>query len=141
MSCELCATSGGTLLWQSERCRVVRVASADHPGFCRVVWQAHVREMTDLPVADRRYLMDVVLATETVVRECFRPDKINLASFGNMTPHLHWHIIPRWQDDAYFPEPIWGKRQRDCHQERLETSDDELARRLRVALSHLGEEQ
>ncbi|HXD50505.1 MAG TPA: HIT domain-containing protein, partial [Burkholderiales bacterium] len=38
--------------------------------------------------------------------------KINLAAFGNMTPHLHWHVIPRNADDAHFPNPIWGERQR-----------------------------
>lgn len=40
------------------------------------------------------------------------PDKINLAEFGNMVPHLHWHIIPRYTDDSHFPESIWGLQQR-----------------------------
>ena len=33
---------------------------------------------------------------------------INLASFGNRTPHVHWHVIPRYHDDAHFPDPVWG---------------------------------
>lgn len=111
--CELCSSPGGEVVWQSPRCRVVRVDDADYPGFCRVIWQAHVREMTDLTAADQRYLMEVVLAVERVVRTLYAPDKINLASFGNMTPHVHWHVIPRWADDRHFPQPVWGTVQRE----------------------------
>ena len=136
-ACELCATSGGTTLWQSEWCRVVRVVSEDTPGFFRVIWQTHVREMTDLAEAERQHLMTVVFAVESVVRQCFAPDKINLASLGNMTPHVHWHIIPRWQDDPHFPEPIWGRQQRTCLTKRPEISDAVLTHQLQTALSKL----
>lgn len=56
--------------------------------------------------------MDVVLATERALRRVVQPDKINLASFGNAVPHLHWHVIPRWRDDSHFPESIWSAAQR-----------------------------
>lgn len=111
-ACELCASSGGTLLWESAACRVVRVNDPDYPGFCRVIWRDHAKEMTDLPAEQRQYLMAVVFGVEKVIRELFKPEKINLASFGNMTPHLHWHVIPRWRDDRHFPEPVWGRVQR-----------------------------
>jgi diadenosine tetraphosphate (Ap4A) HIT family hydrolase len=108
MICELCETIGGELLWQNARCRIVLVNDADYPGFCRVIWQNHVREMTDLSSADRAHFMSVVFIVEETLREIMRPDKINLASLGNMTPHLHWHVIPRFNDDKHFPNPIWG---------------------------------
>lgn len=114
-ACELCTTSGGELVWQDEWCRVVRVGGtegADFPGFCRVVWQAHVPEMTSLPPHERRHLMNVVFAVEGALRMLLQPDKINLASLGNVVPHLHWHIIPRWRDDSRFPAPIWAPAQR-----------------------------
>ena len=110
-ACELCEGSGGEVLWQDERCRVVRVGGTEgaaFPGFCRVIWQAHAREMSDLAPADRHYLLDVLHAVETVVRAAVHPDKINLASLGNVVPHLHWHVIPRWSDDSHFPAPIWA---------------------------------
>jgi diadenosine tetraphosphate (Ap4A) HIT family hydrolase len=132
--CELCATTGGTLLWESPECRVVRIDEPDYPGFCRVIWNTHVREMSDLEPATRHSLMNVVFAVEHVVRDFFAPDKINLASFGNMTPHLHWHVIPRWQDDRHFPEPIWGKVQRETRQPRAVVSDDRLREALRQQL-------
>lgn len=139
--CELCTTTGGTLLWESPTCRIVRVDDPHYPGFCRVIWKAHVREMSDLEPTVRHALMGVVFAVEEVVRQLFAPDKINLASFGNMTPHLHWHIIPRWQDDSHFPEPIWGSVQRDAPQRPCFVDDDSLRQALRKQLlpdEHLG---
>lgn len=134
-ACELCSTPGGTVLWQSADCRVVRVADPHYPGFCRVIWQDHVREMTDLAPDQRQYLMGVVFAVEAVVRDLFRPDKVNVASLGNMTPHVHWHVIPRWRDDRHFPEPIWGKVQREGDAPRPAVDDGQLQAALAGVLS------
>ena len=111
--CPLCRQDGGQVLWTADAARVVLVDDPHYPGFCRVIWQAHVREMTDLPAAQQQALMQIVFAVEQVVRDLCQPDKINLASFGNMVPHLHWHVIPRWRDDRHFPEPVWGAVQRE----------------------------
>ena len=116
-ACELCATLGGEILWQDGLCRVVRVGGEEgraFPGFCRVVWNAHVAEMTDLTATDQRHLMNVVFVTEAALRSLLRPDKINLASFGNVVPHLHWHVIPRWRDDSHFPAPIWANEKQSA---------------------------
>src|SRR5450830_1242674 len=111
MACDLCnllAAPGAARVWSDDRVSVVSVDEAEYPGFTRVVWHAHVKEMTDLPPADRVRIMDVVWAVESAQREVFAPEKINLASFGNMTPHVHWHVIPRYRDDAHFPNPTWA---------------------------------
>ncbi|HSD42709.1 MAG TPA: HIT domain-containing protein [Burkholderiales bacterium] len=50
-----------------------------------------MREMTDLDEAGRSRLMRDVFAVEAALRECLNLDGINLASFGNLVPHLHWH--------------------------------------------------
>lgn len=112
-ACPLCADDGGTLLVRRDAWRVVLAGDADYPAFTRVIWNAHVAEMSDLPAAQRDALMRVVLAVEAVQREVLSPDKVNLASFGNVVPHLHWHVIPRWRDDRHFPEPVWGSPARD----------------------------
>lgn len=126
-TCELCSNPGGAVLWQSAKCRVIRVDDPYYPGFCRVIWNDHVREMTDLDPAARDALMRIVYAVETVVRQLFSPDKINLASFGNVVPHVHWHIIPRWEDDRHFPEPVWGAVHRDGVAQRPVVSNEEIA--------------
>jgi diadenosine tetraphosphate (Ap4A) HIT family hydrolase len=134
LHCPLCATPGGALLWRDERLRVVLVDEPDYPVFRRVVWNAHVKEITDLPAADRDHLIAVVFEVEAVVRDVLDPDKINVASLGNLTPHLPWQVIPRWRDDPHFPGSIWGERLREPPQRalpNLETSlRDRLASRL-----------
>jgi diadenosine tetraphosphate (Ap4A) HIT family hydrolase len=124
-TCQLCREAGGEILWQDELCRLVLVANADYPGYCRVVWKRHVAEMTDLDAAGRRHLMSVVCAAEAALRATCRPDKVNLASLGNAVPHLHWHVIPRWRDDRHFPNAIWGAPLRAAPQHRV-VSDDLL---------------
>lgn len=112
-ACPLCAAQGEQVLWQDGFCRVIWVEDAHYPGFCRVILNAHVREMTDLASAERLRLMETVFMVEAAVREVARPDKINLASLGNVVPHVHWHVIPRWQDDRHFPDAIWAPPRRE----------------------------
>ena len=111
-ACELCQDAGGEELYRDHQLRVVLVDDAQYPGFCRVIWQTHVKEMTDLAPTERSAMMQMVMKVETALREAMNPDKINLASLGNMTPHLHWHVIPRFADDAHFPSPVGASAQR-----------------------------
>ncbi|MFT3848408.1 MAG: HIT family protein [Propionivibrio sp.] len=110
--CELCAAAGGALLWRNPLCRIVSVGDPDYPGFCRVILNRHAAEMSDLSSDEQQELMRIVFAVEAVVRDVVKPDKINLASLGNLVPHVHWHVIPRWREDRCFPNPIWAPAQR-----------------------------
>lgn len=105
-SCELCELAVEPV-WRDDRLSVILVDDAAYPGFCRVIWNDHVKEMTDLAPGERMHLTDAVWHVELALREVLGPDKINVASLGNMTPHLHWHVIPRYADDAHFPNPVW----------------------------------
>ena len=134
--CELCETEGGAPLWRDELLRVVAVEDPDYPGFCRVILNRHVKEMTDLEAAQRRQMMETVFAVETCLRELLKPDKINLACLGNMTPHLHWHIIPRFSNDAHFPSPIWASRERDAVPRAVDAG--QLIARLAVHMTTVG---
>jgi diadenosine tetraphosphate (Ap4A) HIT family hydrolase len=70
--------------------------------------------MSDLTPDERAGLMAVVFAVEEAVRATMQADKMNLASLGNMTPHVHWHVIPRFRDDRHFPTPVWAAPQREA---------------------------
>lgn len=132
--CPLCREDGGAPLYRDDRLRIVLVDDADHPGFLRVIWTTHVKEMTDLAVADRAHCMAAVYAAETALREMLQPYKINLASFGNMVPHVHWHVIPRFADDAHFPNPVWGERRRDAKRSLPDGFRETIRARLANAL-------
>jgi diadenosine tetraphosphate (Ap4A) HIT family hydrolase len=139
LNCPLCDAPGGTALWRDEFCRVVRADEPDYPGFLRVILDAHVKEMTDLPAADQQALMRVVFAVEAALREVMAPDKINLASLGNVVPHLHWHVIPRFADDPHFPNPVWGARQGSTPHAAPADVDAQLAASLSRRLARVRE--
>ena len=68
--------------------------------------------LTTRPITDRAKVMRIVYTVEGLLREFLAPDKINLASFGNVVPHLHWHVIPRFADDPHFPNSVWSAKAR-----------------------------
>jgi diadenosine tetraphosphate (Ap4A) HIT family hydrolase len=135
MNCELCNTNGENLLWRNQHCRVILINDADYPGFCRVIWGNHTKEMTDLTPQQRHELMSIVFTVESVVREIMQPDKVNLASLGNMTPHLHWHVIPRYKNDKHFPNPIWATPLRSSHIPNVSDIHTRLSNLLQTKLS------
>ena len=116
--CELCELSV-PVAWAGPKFSVIIVDDANYPGFCRVVWREHVREMSDLASEDRLILNEAVYQVELAVREVMRPLKVNVASLGNVVPHLHWHVIPRYADDAHFPAPVWAAAARQTDEPTL----------------------
>ena len=116
LPCELCELAGlaashpsaSSVVVVRDKFTVILVDDANYPGFARVVWNAHVREISDLPDEDRLLLNDAVWRVEKAVRGTLQPLKVNVASLGNVVPHLHWHVIPRFLDDAHFPAPVWA---------------------------------
>ena len=111
--CIFCNASGEKVIWSDARCRVLQVTDTPFSGFCRVVWNDHVTEFSDLDERDRNHVMRVVAAVERSLRSLLSPHKMNVASLGNQTPHLHWHVITRYRDDSHYPNPIWAAPQRE----------------------------
>ena len=112
MTCPLCAEDGGALVWRGERLRVIRAQEAGFPAFYRVVWNAHAAEFSDLAAVDRVHCMEAVALVEQALRQHLSPTKVNIAALGNMVPHLHWHVIARFDWDSHFPAPVWAAAQR-----------------------------
>lgn len=71
------------------------------------------RELSECDEATRARLFEAMLITEKTMLKFYRPTKINIASFGNYVPHVHIHVIARFETDAFFPESVWGKKQRE----------------------------
>lgn len=111
-TCPLCLEVGGALLFQGQKFRLVRADEAGFPAFYRVVWTAHVAEFSDLDAQDRNLCMAAVTVVEQALRTHLQPTKINLAALGNMVPHLHWHVIARFDWDTHFPSPVWADAKR-----------------------------
>ena len=142
--CPLCAQDGGSLIWRGEKVRVIRADEAGFPAFYRVVWNAHVAEFSDLSALERAHCMDVVVQVEQALRQHLQPTKINLAALGNMVPHLHWHVIARFDWDSHFPAPVWAAAVRDrvpAREEALRAQLPALERALAERLATLPAEK
>jgi diadenosine tetraphosphate (Ap4A) HIT family hydrolase len=145
MTCVLCEAAGEGLVWQGRRLRVIRAQEAGFPAFYRVIWTAHVAEWSDLTTEERGHCMDAVVQVEHLLRERLQPTKINLATLGNVVPHLHWHVVARFDWDSRFPAPLWAAAQRPEHAARLSAVqtllpglDAELGRRLAQHFGNTG---
>ena len=66
-SCELCALDVPTVV-ANDKFAVIIVDDANYPGFCRVIWRDHVREMSDLKREDRLLLNEAVYELEQAVQ-------------------------------------------------------------------------
>jgi len=136
MACAICNRSEGEMIWHDKTLRVVLLNHPDYKGYCRVELIAHQKEMTDLDEALQFNIMRCVFKVETILRKIFKPEKINLASLGNKTPHVHWHIIPRFKEDPHFPNSHWGEKLREGSDQTISAQEKtELITLLNQSLS------
>ena len=123
-TCPLCTGDAGRVVWQSAAWCVVHADSAaeeQFPAFYRLICHAHYVEWSDLPAPLQQEGMAILTCIETLMRQHFRPFKMNLASLGNVVPHVHWHIIARYAWDSHFPAPVWAAPQRDANAAQVAT--------------------
>lgn len=135
-ACPLCVGVGGTLVFEGNKFRVIRAEESDFPAFYRLVWTAHVAEFSDLDRTDRSLCMEAVNVVERVLRSQLQPTKINLATLGNVVPHVHWHVIARFRWDSHFPAPVWAQALRAADALRL----GELSAKLGLTEQIMGRE-
>ena len=89
----------------------VEVESSEVPWLI-VFNQREVKEFFQCSVEEKNEIFRVVGIIEKQMHGYFSPDKINIASFGNMLPQVHWHVMARFEGDSYYPQPMWGEKQR-----------------------------
>jgi len=82
-------------------------------AWLKIFTQKPYREFSQCSVEEKMEIFRVLDIIEKEMLSFFKPKKINIASFGNYMPHVHWHIMARFEEDSYFPEPMWGSKQRE----------------------------
>ncbi len=94
----------------------IRIETEDSEiPWLKIFTQEAYREMSEVPAEIKFEIYDLLDTIEKEMLAYYRPKKINIASFGNYMPHVHWHIMARFEEDAFFPEPMWGSRQRESN--------------------------
>ncbi len=94
------------------------------------------KELGDVPKELRLQLFEVFDIIEDEMKKYYNPTKINMASFANMLPRVHLHVMARFENDSYFPNPMWGEKLRDAV---LELPDEkEFYKRVAIALKQFS---
>ena len=117
--CPLCDAPGGRVVATTEAWRLVHAEEPGFPAFYRLVRQDHVREFSQLAPAQRQACMELLAGIEEAMLRHLQPAKMNVASLGNAVPHLHWHVIARFDWDSHFPGAVWAAAQRQPDAARL----------------------
>ena len=93
------------------------------------------KELGDLPEELRLRVWKVYDIIEDEMKKYYKPTKINMASFANMLPRVHLHVMARFENDSYFPNPMWGEKLRD---DDLDLPDEEeFYNKIVSALKHI----
>ncbi|MDH5824274.1 HIT family protein [Luteimonas sp. RD2P54] len=90
-------------------CELRLMDDANYPWLVLVPRVAEARELIDLGPEQRRLLVEEIDLASRLLREVFRPHKLNVAALGNLVPQLHVHAIARFEDDPAWPAPVWGR--------------------------------
>lgn len=79
------------------------------PGYCLLFTRDHVTELFHMDKNVRQQLMEEVNLVAGALFSCFSPTKMNYELIGNMVPHIHWHIVPRFDTELLWPRPVWAE--------------------------------
>lgn len=90
----------------------IEVEASEIP-WLKIFTQEPHKEFSDCSEETRQEIFRLLTIIEKEMIAYFQPEKINIASFANYLPHVHWHIMARFKTDSYFPEPMWGEKQRE----------------------------
>lgn len=71
------------------------------------------KELSECDDATKEAILKAMLIVEKEMIRYYNPKKINIAMFGNYVPHMHIHVMARFEDDSHFPESMWGVKQRE----------------------------
>lgn len=96
-------------------CRLVAMDCRALPWLILVPRVAGVRELIDLSESEQQQLMREIARVSELLKQEFKPDKINVAALGNMVPQLHVHVLARFTTDAAWPKPVWGNIEIERH--------------------------
>jgi len=100
-----------SVIYENENIRI-EIEPSEIP-WLKIFTQYPYKEMSEVPGFIKLEIYDLLETIEKEMLSYYKPKKINIASFGNYVPHVHWHIMARFEEDSYFPEPMWGKKQRE----------------------------
>ncbi len=90
----------------------IEIENSEIP-WLKIFANSEVKEFSQCDSKTKEEILKYLEIIEKEMISFFNPEKINIASFGNYVPKVHFHIMARFKQDSFFPEPMWGKKQRE----------------------------
>ena len=136
LDCPMCQeqakkSNADTLIAELPSGRVYLKNDAAYRGYCILKFHRHAVELMELNAEERRNWVEDLARIEEAITVCCHPAKLNLAMLGNLVPHLHCHLMPRYPED-----PEWGLSPTFATDVHPELALDDYAQ-LRDALSRV----
>lgn len=92
----------------------IQIEESEIP-WLKIFTNENYKEFSECPKNIKEDIFEKLDIIEKAMLKYYKPEKINIASFGNYVPHVHFHVMARFKEDSYFPEPMWGKKQREAN--------------------------
>ena len=107
--CPLCQdpSKGMEMIADLSVTRAYLQPSASFRGYCILVLKRHAVELDDLSPEERSALMEDIARVARAIRQVCKPTKLNYEILGNVVPHIHVHIIPRYTTDPTWNRAAW----------------------------------
>ncbi len=101
-------------------------------GYCILLAKHHASELFELPIEEARGLSDELRSVGEAIHDVVHPLKLNYACLGNLEPHIHWHVFPRYEseEEKYRLAPVWVRPA----SERMRPLEEHVARMLMASL-------
>ncbi|WP_257274966.1 HIT domain-containing protein [Endozoicomonas sp. SESOKO4] len=90
-------------------CRVLLMNDNQYPWLILVPRVAGVHEVFHLDEEQQLQLACESSLTAAILSDVFEADKMNVAALGNTVKQPHVHHIVRYESDAAWPNPVWGR--------------------------------
>lgn len=92
----------------------IEIENSEIP-WLKIFTNKNIKEFSQCDNETKQEIWKYLDIIEKKMIEYYNADKINIASFGNYVPHVHFHIMARFKKDSFFPEPMWGRKQREAN--------------------------
>lgn len=118
-------------LMRFELCRVLLMNDSQFPWLILVPERKNISEIHQLSTQDQQQLIRESSYIAEQMHLLFNPDKMNIATLGNVVPQLHIHHIARYKTDKIWPAPVWGKLEAITYTEdKLKSIKDKIKNQL-----------
>ena len=88
-------------------CYVILGDQQLYRGYCVLFAKIHATELYLMPADAARTLFEEMRLTAEAIAAVVKPWKMNYECLGNSEPHVHWHLLPRDENDELRHGPIW----------------------------------